>query len=40
MEGDRIAFEIAAGDGKAQRYEGRINGSRIEGEGWQATRDS
>jgi hypothetical protein len=40
VEGDRIAFEIAAGDGKAQRYEGRINGSRIEGEGWQATRDS
>ena len=39
MEGDRIAFEIAAGDGKAQRYEGRINGSRIQGEGWQATRD-
>ena len=40
LQGDGISFEIATEDGKTERYEGRISGNRIEGEGWQATRDS
>ncbi len=35
MEGEQIVFELADGD-KPRRYEGRLVGKVIEGEGWQA----
>ena len=37
LEGDRIFFEVAV-DGQNRRFQGRVEGGRIEGEGWKASK--
>jgi hypothetical protein len=40
IQGDRVSFELASGEGQPRRYEGRLVEGRLQGEGWQATRSS
>ena len=37
IQGDRISFTADLGQGR-RRYEGRVNGNMIEGQGWRATK--
>jgi hypothetical protein len=37
MDGERISFEVDVG-GKSRRYEGRVGGAVIEGQGWKASK--
>ena len=37
IQGDRISFTADLGQGR-RRYEGRVNGNTIEGQGWRATK--
>jgi hypothetical protein len=37
VEGDRVVFEVAVG-GQNRRFEGRVAGGQIAGEGWKASK--